>query len=286
MSRKWNTLDSIKKGEDRPDLEASDEGSDDEGQPPREPNSYYVGGSENSGQQVLDNPDEIMRQMQQRLAQRMQEGQSTRLNSAGARGPAVKVTVEIYDDGFTVDDSSLRSYDVPTNQAFMDMLKKRETPPELLAKHGNRPIDVHVFKKPGKYVFKPFSGQGHRLGAVVPDVVNLDMEDVPEMTTDTGSSMTETMRKRAQDGVRINEAEPTTRIQFRFPNGHRIMGTFNQNAHTVHHHLRTFAVMAEPALAYQTFSFTAGFPPTKIDDEQKTIAEAELCNAVVNVRVG
>ena len=70
----------------------------------------------------------------------------------------------MFDDGFTVEDSPLRSYDDPANIAFMDALKRREPPPELLLKHGGRPIDVHCFKKPGNYVFRPFSGVGHRLG--------------------------------------------------------------------------------------------------------------------------
>ena len=74
----------------------------------------------------------------------------------------------MYDDGFTVDNSALRSYHEPANIAFMDALKRRETPPELLLKSGGRPIDVHCFKKSGNYVFKPFSGTGYRLGGGPP----------------------------------------------------------------------------------------------------------------------
>jgi UBX domain-containing protein 1 len=265
----------------RPNLERSDdEESDDESRPPpRQPQEYYVGGSERSGQQVIDprsmnNPDDLLGMFNARLNQ---SGPSSRA------GAAVRVNVEMFDDGFTVDDSPLRSYNDPANIAFMDALKRRETPPEFLQKYGGRPIDVHCFKKPGNYVFKPFTGAGHRLGAVVPPTVDLTDAD-QKLISDTSASTTDQIQTRAQESITLRAGEPTTRIQFRLPMGHRITGTFNLSM-TIVDHLRTFIVAADPAFAFNLFSFFAGFPPQKLEDEGLTIEGASLKNSVVNVRL-
>lgn len=66
--------------------------------------------------------------------------------------------------------------------------------------------------------------------------------------------------------------------------GHRITGTFNPSM-TIVDHLRTFVVSADPGFAFNLFSFFAGFPPTKIEDEGLTIETAGLKSSVVNVRL-
>lgn len=273
--------------DNRPNLERSDdEESGDEGrQPPRPPpQEFYVGGSEHSGQQVLGPRGPANGSSDEEDNHGMF---NTRLNqNAGgpSRGGAVvRVTIEMFDDGFTVDDSPLRSYTDPANVAFMDSLKRRETPPEFIRKYAGRPIDVHCFKKPGKYVFKPFTGSGNRLGSVVPPTVDLTDSD-QKLITDTAASTTDQMQTRAQAAITLNEGEPTTRIQFRLPMGHRITGTFNPSM-TVVDHLRTFVVSADPGFAFNLFSFFAGFPPHMLEDEGLTIESAGLNNSVVNVRL-
>uniref|UniRef100_A0A914Z1U5 NSFL1 cofactor p47 n=1 Tax=Panagrolaimus superbus TaxID=310955 RepID=A0A914Z1U5_9BILA len=275
----------------RPNLERSDdESSGDEGRQPRRPppQEFYVGGSEHSGQQVLgprgpangssDEEDSNQGMFNTRLNQTGAAGGSSR-----AIGPVVRVNIEMFDDGFTVDDSPLRPYADPANIAFMDSLKRRETPPEFIRKYAGRPIDVHCFKKPGNYVFKPFTGTGNRLGSVVPPTVDLTDAD-QQLISDTAASTTDQMQTRAQESITLREGEPTTRIQFRLPMGHRITGTFNPSM-TIVDHMRTFVVSADPAFAFNLFSFFAGFPPKKIDDEGLTIGGAELNNSVVNVRL-
>lgn len=271
-----HTLNNDEDENNRPRLDRSEgEESDEDGRlPPRRRQEYYVGGSERSGQQVLDPRD------QDSDPEVEMPSFNTRLGGAGSN--AARVNVELYDDGFTVDNSSLRSYNDPANIAFMDALKRRETPPELQKKYGLRPIDVHVFKKPGKYEFKPFSGAGHRLGAVVPTVT---LDDAgPRLITDTSSLTTEQMRSRGQASVSLADGQPTTRIQFRLPNGQRITGIFNPDM-TILNHLRSFIVAADPGFAYNLFTFYAGFPPAQIEDEDRTIQAAGLSNSVVTIRL-
>ena len=189
----------------------------------------------------------------------------------------------MFDDGFTVDDSPLRSYTDPANIDFMDTLKRRETPAEFLQKYNGRPIDVHCFKRTGNYVFKPFTGTGHRLGAVVPPTVDLTDAD-QQLISDTGASTVAQMQTRAQESITLRDGESTTRIQFRFPKGQTVTGTFNPSM-TIVDHLRTFVVAADPAFAFSLFSFYAGFPPKQIEDEGSTIEAANLTNSVVNVRL-
>uniref|UniRef100_A0AC35FYG8 UBX domain-containing protein n=1 Tax=Panagrolaimus sp. PS1159 TaxID=55785 RepID=A0AC35FYG8_9BILA len=260
--------------DNRPNLEGSDgdESGDDERQPPRPPpQEFYVGGSEHSGQQVLGPRGPANNGSSD---EEDNHGMfNTRLNpNAGGSsrgGAAVRVTIEMFDDGFTVDDSPLRSYS--------------EVEIKFIKKYGGRPIDVHCFKKPGKYVFKPFTGTGNRLGSVVPPTVDLTDTD-QQLITDTAASTTDQMQTRAQASINLAEGEPTTRIQFRLPKGHRITGTFNPSM-TIVDHMRTFVVAADPAFAFNLFSFFAGFPPHKLEDEGLTIDSAGLKNSVVNVRL-
>ena len=196
----------------------------------------------------------------------------------------IRVTVDLYDDGFTVDNSALRSYEDPANIAFMDTLKRREHPPELRQKYGMKPIDVHVIKHPGKYEFKPFSGAGHRLGAVAPETVTVGDEDAPQLITDTAASIVDEMRERGQQAVSLRDGEQTVRIQFRFPHGQRITGVFNPDM-TILNHLRSFVVAADPAFAFNLFSFYAGFPPKQVEDEDRSIQAAGLSNSVVTIRL-
>ncbi|KAE9552319.1 hypothetical protein FO519_004476 [Halicephalobus sp. NKZ332] len=267
----------------RPNLDRSEgEDSDEDGRlPPRRPQEYYVGGSERSGQQVLG---------PERGEDSDSEGPvpffNTRLGGTSRPGSeaAARVNIELYDDGFTVDNSALRPYNDPANVAFMDALKRRETPPELRQKHGTKPIDVHVFKHPGKYEFKPFSGAGHRLGAVVPETVTVGDEDGPQLITDNAASVVEQMRERGQQGISLTEGDPTVRIQFRFPHGQRITGVFNPEM-TILNHLRSFVVAADPAFAFNLFSFYAGFPPKQVEDEDRSIQAAGLSNSVVTIRL-
>uniref|UniRef100_A0A7E4VDF8 UBX domain-containing protein n=1 Tax=Panagrellus redivivus TaxID=6233 RepID=A0A7E4VDF8_PANRE len=291
-----NRIHTLNHDEDdrRPNLQASSgEESEGEGSDPRRrrPQEYYVGGSERSGQQVIDprrpgEPNEPPHPMAP-LAFNARLG-----GGHAAPGSVLRVVVELFDDGFTVDNSALRPYDTPEAIAFMDDLKARRTPEEFKRKYGaNKAIDVHCFKKPGNYVFQPFSGAGQRLGAPTPataDEVPAN-SGLPEETliTDTSSLVTEQMRARAQQSIGLIDASssaPTTRLQFRFPNGHRITGIFSPD-HTIHHHMRTFVVSADPAFSYRLFNFYTGFPPAKIEDEQQTIKEAGIGNSVILVRL-
>uniref|UniRef100_A0AC34F7E6 UBX domain-containing protein n=1 Tax=Panagrolaimus sp. ES5 TaxID=591445 RepID=A0AC34F7E6_9BILA len=107
----------------------------------------------------------------------------------------------------------------------------------------------------------------------------------PDFITDTTASTTDQMQTRAQESIPLREGEPTTRIRFRLPMGQRITGIFNPSM-TIVDHMRTFVVSADHAFAFNHFSFLAGFPPSKIDDEEGlTIGGAELNNSLVIVQL-
>uniref|UniRef100_A0AC34FT81 PB1 domain-containing protein n=1 Tax=Panagrolaimus sp. ES5 TaxID=591445 RepID=A0AC34FT81_9BILA len=184
---------------------------------------------------------------------------NTRLNQPGAgplsraAGPVIRVNIEMFDDGFTVDDSALQPYSDPANIAFMDSLKRRETPPELKLKYGNRPIDVHCFNEKS-------------------NSQKLIMSRLKKI------------QGRAQRSIMLNENETEIPVEFRLPMGQLITGKFNPSM-TVADHMRTFVIAADPALASNLFTFFAGFPPKKIDDEGLTIGGAQLNNSVVNVHL-
>ncbi|KAM9274005.1 UBX domain-containing protein 2A isoform 4-T4 [Cariama cristata] len=85
----------------------------------------------------------------------------------------VDVIIKLWKNGFTVNDSELRSYTDVANQQFLDSIKKGELPFELRKAFDKEELDVKVEDKKDKVylsskkpMFHPFSGHGYRLGRI------------------------------------------------------------------------------------------------------------------------
>lgn len=114
-------------------------------------------------------------------------------------------------------------------------------PPELVQAHAGRKIDFHMVRKSEEYVApkpKPFSGEGNRLGSVVPNIVGGPSSS--EAAKPPAPQESARLLAEAQAAVGLQDGEPTTRIQIRVAGSQPIVGTFNQT-HTVEH-IRTFIV--------------------------------------------
>lgn len=310
MSKNIKTLSTIRKDD-------HDSGEESEGDDGRQ--GFFVGGSEHSGQEVLGPQRGESRNMAERVfdAARQHGAEAlsssdlsprprTRFRGGGVRvGDTVvdrddasggesdgaadheEVVVElfIWENGFSIDDGPLRSFEDEGSRQFLTSIMQGRVPPELLAAHPRRRIDLRMQKRPGPYEppkLKPFQGAGARLGAVVPQIVTSAPEQPSSSSAPTAKESENNVEK-AQAEVNLDSSSPITQVQIRLPNGQRVSGKFN-HGHTVGA-IRNFLVTAYPDMAATAFQLMTTFPNKIIDDEDTNLKDAGLINAVVVVKL-
>ena len=277
--------------------------SDDGGPAPQE---WYTGGA-SSGQAVIDpreRPDERLASMfRSARASGAVDGTADDLNpNAGnarrgaftGRGRTLNSTAEeeteneaaaeerrdagdgivtrvvtFWQNGFTVDDGPLRTFDDPENLAFMDSIARGEAPAELAPRTRTERVNINLMQRHEPYVppkepkYKAFSGSGRTLADESSSAPSASAASTPSVDADWT----------------VDESQPTTSIQIRLRDGSRLVAKFN-TSHTVGH-IRSFIAKSRPG---ETFAYSlqlSGFPPATLDDDSAVIGDAGLSGAVV-----
>lgn len=287
----------------------------DEDEEEEEGQRFYAGGSERSGQQIVGPPrkrspnelvDDLFKGAKEHGAVAVERvtkspgetskprpfaGGGYRLGAApeeesayvaGERrrhsGQDVHVVLKLWKTGFSLDNGELRSYQDPSNAQFLESIRRGEVPAELrrLAHGGQVNLDMEDhrdedFVKP-KGAFKAFTGEGQKLGSTAPQVLN----------TSSPAQQAENEAK-ASSSISIDESQPTTNIQIRLADGGRLVQKFN-HSHRISD-IRLFIVDARPAMAATSFVLMTTFPNKELADENQTLKEANLLNAVIVQRL-
>ncbi|XP_048204889.1 NSFL1 cofactor p47 isoform X2 [Perognathus longimembris pacificus] len=287
----------------------------DEDEEEEEGQRFYAGGSERSGQQIVGPPrkkspnelvDDLFKGAKEHGAVAVERvtkspgetskprpfaGGGYRLGAAPEEESAyvagerrrhssqdVHVVLKLWKSGFSLDNGELRSYQDPSNAQFLESIRRGEVPAELrrLAHGGQVNLDMEDhrdedFVKP-KGAFKAFTGEGQKLGSTAPQVLN----------TSSPAQQAENEAK-ASSSISINESEPTTNIQIRLADGGRLVQKFN-HSHRISD-IRLFIVDARPAMAATSFVLMTTFPNKELADENQTLKEANLLNAVIVQRL-
>ncbi|XP_031831698.1 NSFL1 cofactor p47 isoform X2 [Nomia melanderi] len=271
--------------------------------------TFYAGGFENSGQQVLGpaKKKDIISDMfkscqghsveakpkpQQRpntfsgtgykLGQTNSDTEvvtaSSSSNSQPNSGP---ITLKLWKNGFTVNDSDLRSYNDPENRKFLDTIKRGEIPPEIrqeIVRSTEAWIDMedrrHEIYLPQKVKVKAFAGKGHMLGSPSPATVGMT---IPTDLADQAANESE-----AKKQLNLDESKPITTLQIRLADGTNVKAQFNLT-HTIND-LRQYIVTMRPQYAMREFSLLTTYP-TKELNEDKTIEEAGIQNTAIIQRL-
>ncbi|XP_003746458.1 NSFL1 cofactor p47 [Galendromus occidentalis] len=276
--------------------------SDEEGQ------RFFAGGSEHSGQQVVGPPgrkkinaDDLVQSVfdqakahgataadaepESRAAPAF-SGTGFRLGTedtpeSASRAttsrvsPLRSMTVNLWSNGFSIDDGPLRRYDTPEGQEFIDSIKKSVIPAELvsLAQGGEVNVDLrdrhHEEYVAPKKVVVAFVGEGHRLGNIEPPVV-------PSGSPPEDPKACE---EQASQAIKFDPSKPATNVQIRLADGSRLIAKVN-HSNTVND-LRQYIVTARPQYAASTFILMTTFPNRELEDGQKTVEEEKLMGAVV-----
>uniref|UniRef100_A0A8C0W3D3 NSFL1 cofactor p47 n=1 Tax=Castor canadensis TaxID=51338 RepID=A0A8C0W3D3_CASCN len=256
----------------------------DEDEEEEEGQRFYAGGSERSGQQIVGpprkkSPNELVDDLFKGAKEHGAVAVERVTKSPGETSkPRVHVVLKLWKSGFSLDNGELRSYQDPSNAQFLESIRRGEVPAELrrLAHGGQVNLDMEDhrdedFVKP-KGAFKAFTGEGQKLGSTAPQVLN----------TSSPAQQAENEAK-ASSSILINESEPTTNIQIRLADGGRLVQKFN-HSHRISD-IRLFIVDARPAMAATSFVLMTTFPNKELADENQTLKEANLLNAVIVQRL-
>ncbi|KAK3103612.1 hypothetical protein FSP39_020524 [Pinctada imbricata] len=293
-----------------------DPGESDSSEDSDEGQAFYAGGSEHSGQQVLGPPkkktdskkivDNLFKSAKEHGAEEVgSEAGPSKPNASkfafrGAgyklgdtedapssmiqgrplqQGPKqVDMVLKLWKDGFSVDDGPLRDFKDPQNKEFLDSISKGEVPRELISQAKGGEVNLNMedhrtedYVKP-KVTMKAFSGAGHMLGSPAPNVVATS-----QSTGGTGSESS------AQQAVSVNTSQPTTNLQIRLADGSRLSAKMN-HTHKVSD-VRRYITTARPEYATANFVLMTTFPNKELTNEDVTLKDANLLNAVIVQRI-
>ncbi|XP_069507017.1 NSFL1 cofactor p47 isoform X2 [Ambystoma mexicanum] len=276
---------------------------------------FYAGGSERSGQQIVGpprkkNPNELVEDLFKGAKEHgavavdratKGPGETSRASpfggggyrlgaapeeesayvTAGRKTPGtqdVHVVLKLWKNGFSLDSGELRSYQDPANSQFLESIRRGEVPAELrrLAHGGQVNLDMEDHRDEdfvkSKGIFKAFTGEGQKLGSTTPQVIGISSQ----------SQQAENEAK-ASSSVTIDDSEPVTNIQIRLADGGRLVQKFN-HSHRIRD-IRLFIADARPAMAATSFVLMTTFPNKELADENLTLKDANLLNAVIVQRI-
>lgn len=288
------------------DLQNKDSSSEDE-----EGQAFYAGGSEHSGQQVLgpgkkkkDIISDMFKSCQEQsiAADPPKMGGQQRPNTFSGTGYKLGqtssdsevviganadqqssnglITLKLWKDGFTINDSEIRSYGEPDNREFLAAIKRGEIPAEIRQQVQGAEVRLdmedhrHEVYVPSKTKVKAFSGKGHMLGSPSPATVGMT---VPTDPADQAAN-----EAQARKELNVDTSKPTTTLQIRLADGSTVKAQFNLS-HTVAD-LRRYIITMRPQYALRDFSLLTVYP-TKELTEDKTIEESGLQNSAIMQRL-
>ncbi|KAI2463977.1 SEP-domain-containing protein [Annulohypoxylon bovei var. microspora] len=156
--------------------------------------------------------------------------QATPSSSAAPQGSDVQErTLHLWTEGFSIDDGELRRYDDPENTDALRMIQQGRAPIHLMNVRYDEPLDVKLQQHDENYrrlptVYRPFGGEGRRLGSPVPgDSATVAL---PTLSTSTAAATTAPSSS-AHPSASVDESQPTVMIRIQMPDGTRLPARFN-----------------------------------------------------------
>jgi UBX domain-containing protein 1 len=145
--------------------------------------------------------------------------------TATTEGPVQERILHIWTDGFSIDDGELRRFDDPQNRADLQMIREGRAPIHLMNVRLDQRVDVKLQQhnedyRPLPKVYRPFGGEGRRLGSPVPGVEQAAAPQPAASTTTTSSSS-------QAPATGVDESQPTLMLRIQLPDGTRLPARFN-----------------------------------------------------------
>ncbi|KAH7012352.1 Cdc48-dependent protein degradation adaptor protein-like protein [Macrophomina phaseolina] len=189
--------------------------------------------------------------------------------SAGASAPRrlerVRRVMHLWRDGFSIDDGRLYRYDDPANAGLLEMINSGRAPLDILDVEHNQEVDLEVQPhKDENYVapkprYKPFSGQGQRLGSPTP------------AATSGSSTPTPAAAASQAPAVQVDDSQPVLNMQIRLGDGTRLQSRFN-TTHTVGD-LYDFVNRASTSSLERDYALMTTFPSKELNDKAQVLGD-------------
>ncbi|KAF3056500.1 UBX domain-containing protein 1 [Daldinia childiae] len=197
--------------------------------------------------------------------------------SASRARPTGKVqerTLHLWRDGFSVDDGELRRFDDPENTDALRMIQQGRAPIHLMNVRLDEPLDVKLQQHDENYrqlpkVYKPFGGEGRRLGSPVPgeSAAAAAAAAVPSSST----SSTPAAAQLAAPSTAVDDSQPTVMIRIQMPDGTRLPARFN-TSHTVND-VYDFISRSSPELRAGGWVLATTFPNKDHTDKSLVLGD-------------
>lgn len=157
----------------------------------------------------------------------MPDPRGSAIPTVAPEGPVQERTLHLWTDGFSIDDGELRRFDDPQNFADLAMIREGRAPIHLMNVRLDQRVDVKLQQHNEKWrplpkVYRPFSGEGRRLGSPVPGE---PAAPAPQTTTTTTTTAASSSSQAPATGV--DESQPTLMLRIQLPDGSRLPARFN-----------------------------------------------------------
>lgn len=187
------------------------------------------------------------------------------------QGPVQERVLHIWNDGFSIDDGELRRFDDPQNQAALQMIRQGRAPVHLMNVRPDQRVDVKLHQhnenyRPPPKVYRPFSGQGRRLGSPVPGETPPAAQHAAAASTTTTSASSNQPPSTGAD-----ESQPTLMLRIQLPDGTRLPARFNtfQTVGDVY----DFIQRASPTVNSRPWVLSTTFPNKEHEDKGLVLGE-------------
>lgn len=178
-------------------------------------------------------------------------------------------TIHIWQDGFSVDDGELRRYDDESNQEDLRMIRSGRAPMHLLNVRYDQPVDVRIVQHPNQEwhplpkIYRPFVGEGRRLGSPVPGDGNIAPPPPGAASSSTQATPAST--------TGADDSQPTITVRIQLPNGTRLPARFNttQTIGDVY----DFVSRADPSTQTRGFVVATTFPNKDHTDRSSILGD-------------
>ncbi|KAK8110128.1 UBX domain-containing protein 1 [Apiospora kogelbergensis] len=194
---------------------------------------------------------------------------------AASNGPVQERVLHLWRDGFSIDDGPLRRFDDPENADALRMIQQGRAPVHLMNVRYDEPLDVKLQQHEENFrqlpkVYKPFGGEGRRLGSPVPGdggATATASATTPAAAAAASSSAPPT----SSSAVSVDDSQPTISIRIQMPDGTRLPARFN-TTHTVND-VYDFIVRSSPELQAGGWVLATTFPNKDHTDKSLVLGD-------------
>ena len=191
-----------------------------------------------------------------------------------AVGPALETAfrvLHIWEDGFSIDDGELHRFDDPVNQAALDMIRNGRAPLHLMNVRSDQRVDVKLKEHDEKFrqlpkIYRPFGGEGRRLGSPVPGVGAVAAPPAAAPPTQAAAGGSPQI-----SNTNVDASQPTLMLRIQLPDGTRLPARFN-TSQTVGD-VYDFVTRASPGISGRSWVLSTTFPSKDHTDKQLVLGE-------------